>query len=589
MKKKNGFTLIELLAVIVILSVIALIATPLILNIIEDSRKGTFKDSVYGAIKASKIALANENLEEISNNQLTFNFSTGSNVSKLNLKGTTPKAGYLTIDSEGRIELLITDNKYCAKKSFGDDDDKITIEKYTESNCKTQYKEDILNGADPIYNEKLIPVIINDDGTVKKADTLKEWYKYEEKKWANAVILKNNTDYNTNDIIPENNIKEYYVWIPKYAYKLWNVNSDNTENVKKPIEIVFGNKAITTGEENGKMYVHPAFTNFNTYGIWVSKFEISYDEETYTNKDLYLTKNPNYSSATDSSKLIVKPNVRSLTNKNVSSFYTLIKKSHQDLNSHMMTNMEWGATAYLTYSKYGRCNDTSCTEVTINNINTGYYGKDAVFSGQWQYGATITGCAGDTVSASYISNSNDCTNKYNTTKGYLASTTGNITGIYDMSGGNWEYVMGVLENSSGKLYSGRNSKLNSGFRGIYGCPTCDSDTSGIIENTNGINFPDKKYYDSYVSSDAIGTDNWYKYTSGMLGDATKEIANTKTNSSSGDRGLWFNDYASFVCPKHPFFVRGGSWHDGAAAGVLDFGHNTGHSDRDDSTRSVLAF
>lgn len=37
--KNKGFTLIELLAVIVILAIIALIATPVILGIIEDSRK----------------------------------------------------------------------------------------------------------------------------------------------------------------------------------------------------------------------------------------------------------------------------------------------------------------------------------------------------------------------------------------------------------------------------------------------------------------------------------------------------------------------------------------------------------------------
>ncbi|MCI8544918.1 MAG: prepilin-type N-terminal cleavage/methylation domain-containing protein, partial [Bacilli bacterium] len=37
--RKKGFTLIELLAVIVILAVIALIATPIILNIIEKARK----------------------------------------------------------------------------------------------------------------------------------------------------------------------------------------------------------------------------------------------------------------------------------------------------------------------------------------------------------------------------------------------------------------------------------------------------------------------------------------------------------------------------------------------------------------------
>ena len=36
---KKGFTLIELLAVIVILAIIALIAVPIVLGIIEDSRK----------------------------------------------------------------------------------------------------------------------------------------------------------------------------------------------------------------------------------------------------------------------------------------------------------------------------------------------------------------------------------------------------------------------------------------------------------------------------------------------------------------------------------------------------------------------
>ena len=39
--KMKGFTLIELLAVIVILAVIALIATPIILGIVEDARRDT--------------------------------------------------------------------------------------------------------------------------------------------------------------------------------------------------------------------------------------------------------------------------------------------------------------------------------------------------------------------------------------------------------------------------------------------------------------------------------------------------------------------------------------------------------------------
>ena len=47
-KKKNAFTLIELLAIIVILAIIAVITVPIILNIIENSRKGAATDSAYG-------------------------------------------------------------------------------------------------------------------------------------------------------------------------------------------------------------------------------------------------------------------------------------------------------------------------------------------------------------------------------------------------------------------------------------------------------------------------------------------------------------------------------------------------------------
>ena len=37
--KNNGFTLIELLAVIIILAVLALIATPIVLNVVDDAKK----------------------------------------------------------------------------------------------------------------------------------------------------------------------------------------------------------------------------------------------------------------------------------------------------------------------------------------------------------------------------------------------------------------------------------------------------------------------------------------------------------------------------------------------------------------------
>ena len=52
MKQKNGFTLIELLAVIVILAIIALIATPMILSVIDSAKKGAVESSTYGYIDA---------------------------------------------------------------------------------------------------------------------------------------------------------------------------------------------------------------------------------------------------------------------------------------------------------------------------------------------------------------------------------------------------------------------------------------------------------------------------------------------------------------------------------------------------------
>lgn len=48
MRNKNGFTLIELLAVIVILSIIAVITVPVIFDVIDKSKKATVIDSAYG-------------------------------------------------------------------------------------------------------------------------------------------------------------------------------------------------------------------------------------------------------------------------------------------------------------------------------------------------------------------------------------------------------------------------------------------------------------------------------------------------------------------------------------------------------------
>ena len=230
-------------------------------------------------------------------------------------------------------------------------------------------------------------------------------------------------------------------------------------------------------------------------------------------------------------------------------------------------------------------------EIYTNNVNTGYFSEATSFSEQWMFGATITGCSGDSVSAAVNSNNSTCEEGYAWNESNnKVSTTGNTSGIYDMSGGNWEYMMSVVTDKNENLVSGRNSKYNSGFNGIFGCPTCDSDTSGLTELTTGIDYPtDTRYYDLYEYDYDLSNDIRYDYTNGKLGDATKEIAATKANSSSGDRGLWYTDYANFPSMSTPWFLRGGNFANGTAAGVLYFARNRGNANSAYGSRVVLAY
>ena len=117
-----------------------------------------------------------------------------------------------------------------------------------EINTTPGYKESILNGTDPVLEEPLIAVTIESDGTVKRADLTSEWYNYENKKWANAIILTDEStsaNYEPGEVIPEEAIESYFVWIPKYRYQLWDLgNYDSLTSIDTSkvheIPIIFG-------------------------------------------------------------------------------------------------------------------------------------------------------------------------------------------------------------------------------------------------------------------------------------------------------------------------------------------------------------
>lgn len=117
--KKKGFTLIELLAVIVILTIIALITIPLILNTIEMAKKGAFKDTAYGLIESAELYYSKNQLTGNSFSSKTIEFP---NSKDLNYKGTNPEKGTLIINKKGKIALAISNDKYCIKKGFQDTD-----------------------------------------------------------------------------------------------------------------------------------------------------------------------------------------------------------------------------------------------------------------------------------------------------------------------------------------------------------------------------------------------------------------------------------------------------------------------------------
>ena len=552
MKNQKGFTLVELLAVIVILAVIALIATPQVLGMIESARKGAAESSALSYVDSvektivSKTIISSKNIDYDGTYRLNENKLSKNDASlELDLKGDKPDSNAsneVTVEKGIVKEAYLKFGEYYVTyKNNNNDISYCSSKEGYLSNCSDKeikdltYKESILNGADPVVEGDLLPVKINNDGKVIYADPTEEWYKYEDKKWANAVILKDKTKtYKYGEEIPNSNIESYMVWIPRYRYKIFNLgNYDSITNVdnsiNKTIEIVFEDKytKASTGSTVGSYLTHPAFTTFNTNGIWVGKFETT----------------------GTSSSITVKPLETSLRNLNVKTMFNLAYNYNRNLNSHMMKNTEWGSVTYLTYSKYGKN-----SKVRINNnsdFKTGYAATDE----------PTCGYTGTNETCNKYGTDSSVTVAYNTTTGYLASTTGNITGIYDMSGGAHEYMASYM---SGQVKS-------SGFT--------ESEINSKI-----------KYFDIYSSTSSVNS-----YNNRILGDATGELGpfdKLISTGSDGTREVYINSFfsgkAGFVDNSSPWFSRGGNVYDGIIAGPSYFARYGGANIVFSSFRLVLA-
>ena len=327
-------------------------------------------------------------------------------------------------------------------------------------------------------------------------------------KWANARVTIDGVD-------------SYFVWIPRYAYRIIYFDSADSkkayqEGTLTEADAVASGKIIGYSDSRGivdaqgrkidgvasttktmvsKDYfmAHPAFINDVDAGGWTEELE-----------GIWVGK---YETSGNNTQLKVQPGVSSLRAVTIGDMYTYSQNYASNLQSHMLKNSEWGAVAYLTESAYGR----NGTEVTINNSSS-----------------YITGSAKTT---------SGTTTDYTSTEGVLASSTGNVYGIYDLSGGAFEYIAGYYKDGSVS----------------YG--------SSFAKGTSN------EYSTAYIGTSASSA---YIY-----GDATME---TKS---------WHSDGALFVYSASPFFGRGGHYGSGSSAGVFCYTYGNGSSYGDSSFRLAL--
>ncbi len=396
-----------------------------------------------------------------------------------------------------------------------------------------------------------------------KTDEENGWYNYGMGIWANAVTVKSEklAEYQSAPVGTEINmddVETMWVWIPRYSYTIGSENgtsyygkrgvylsSNPTAALPGEIDVKFiGKDEKDTGtakylatEKPKNWYTPDAFTfgDEELSGIWVGKFETS-------------SSNPGASYGGDNTTELdpmIKPNVTSWRNINVSNIYNVgLKLSaegnrygfSQSMNSHAMKSSEWAVVSYLSQSKYGKLGN----ENFIGTDKEVYQNKSDQYITGCSYGSPSNG--NTDYGCQYTYDNNIRTEDGMTGKGVGASTTGTIYGIYDMSGGTWEYVMANYNNMAA--------------------------SSGFSEPLT----LDAKYYNLYTSDNPSTACNGGECLSHSLSE------------TSG----WYNDYHNMVNETYPWLVRGGSYYADAGAGVFSFSITGGNVNSSYSFRLVMS-
>ena len=407
------------------------------------------------------------------------------------------------------------------------------------------------------------------------------------------------------ETIAEDDITTMFVWIPRYSYKITSGYHEKANGTGE-IDIKFligttdtpvegGDDAQRNSKSNENYVVHPAFTSDTNLGgvgeevtgFWVGKFESSNSESKKNNEGIN-------SSSTDDvlygrgnkTDVTIRPSVTSWRAIDVNNIYTACDNMNSDGNIHgfgtdtdttMMKNSQWGAVAYLAQSNYGnkQVSTDNTSGIWNNSYNEGITKPNSSSAGVAFYYTTLTGMVADSrdnstsgnakmqegtkiinedgsVSITYVTRNNDGTETtpytktyypYYTENGQKGSTTRNIYGVYDMSGGSWEYMASYLENATNS-YATNFKKFNTKYQTPYKGTGASSSTEDRTVN--------------------------YEANKEMYGDAVWETSNGANGGYS-----WNGDYSYFPFLSSPFFLRGGAFYVSSYAGVFSFSNLTG--------------
>ncbi len=386
------------------------------------------------------------------------------------------------------------------------------------------------------------------------------WYDYANKQWANAVTVKPEalTKYRGfSKVVDQADILGYWVYIPRYRYKVLRYSGSDPAVPAQNFTIEFENKQSTKAipTANGTWSTHPAFT-FGTKelnGIWFGKFETTgfinhptvLPNEDHISGSHYSGINNQVGNFYSLSKTL---GVYDPNNVGGSGFTTTQNNHHlARLSSHMVNNNDWGAATYLSASKYGAGYD----KVQINANGASHNGSRGTTGCGPQYNGNTSEYdnSGDLGTPQACG---DSEHAYNGSIGKLASTTNNVYGIYDMSGGGREYVAASytsdvhLHNSSTKYFSQPANPPyvnNYNFTNPNSCTFATCGGQALYETNNGSN------------------NGWYQ---------------------------WNGNWTHFVESSYPWFVRGGLCDDGSDAGLFYANLGSGNAGNYYAFRVVLA-